>query len=68
MSHIELKPGWLQRDVLSAAVSVAWDTLRKKKREMDEAQAVFDKAESEWRAAYSELERLESTVRGGDQT
>ncbi len=59
MADIQLKPGWLRRDVLGTAVSVAWDNLRAAKRRMDEAQAAFEKAESEWRDAGAELDRIE---------
>lgn len=59
MPNIELQPGWLRRQTLSAAVSAAWDHLRETKRRMDEAQAVFDRAESDWLEACKEHDRLE---------
>ncbi len=51
MADIQLKPGWLRRDVLGTAVSVAWDNLRAAKRRMDEAQALLNKFEKEHRGA-----------------
>lgn len=63
MSDIDLKPGWLKRDTLSAAVSVAWDRLRQTKREMDEAMTALDKAEDAWHAACLEHDRLEAEQR-----
>lgn len=60
MPDLDLRPGWLKRDALSAAVSVAWDKLRQTKRQMDEAQAVFEKAENEWHEACLEHDRAEA--------
>lgn len=59
MADVELKPGWLRRDVLAASVSAAWDRLRQAKRNMDEAQAVFERAEDEWRQVSLECDRLD---------
>lgn len=60
MADVAFQPGWLRKQTLGAAVTVAWERLRVAKVRMDEAQAAFDAAEERWREASAELDRLEA--------
>lgn len=59
----ELKPGWLKKDALGAAVAAAWDRLCRAKDEMDYCRVAFERAEADWHDACTEHDRLEAEQR-----
>lgn len=64
----QLEQGWLKRQTLAAAVSTAWDNLRRAKLRMDEAREIFEKTESDWHEACLEHDRLEAEMQAAHST